>query len=375
MSKIQVNIKSEGKAGRIEIIGSISEWNENNATDMRTRCNELKTSGVTSCHVYLMTGGGDCFQANEIVNILTEIFGSYTAEGGALVASAGTYIAVHATSFSMAKNGQMMIHKPQGFIEGTETDVESQLKLLKNITAQYYQTYTSKLKKPEADFKAKWDAGDFWLTAQEAIEWGFANEIKEPEKISDATETLIKAILENKTDATQNIQSNNKSEIEMKNLVTLLVAAFALEGINEQSTEAQVVAALQGKFNLLKDENNTLQAAAKAQTDNAIKAMLDEAQAQGKIFAAGGKKVEDVRATYEKVGQTSGIDALATILGGIQAPGSIVGKLSKEGKGGETSEIKIFADLVAKGEDYIKTFKAEHEDEYKRLYKAEFGHN
>jgi hypothetical protein len=29
---------------------------------------------------------------------------------------------------------------------------------------------------------------------------------------------------------------------------------------------------------------------------------------------------------------------------------------------------------MAKGEDFIKTFKAEQRDEYIKLYKAEFGH-
>jgi hypothetical protein len=101
--------------------------------------------------------------------------------------------------------------------------------------------------------------------------------------------------------------------------------------------------------------------------------MLDEAQAQGKITVPAGKKLEDVRATYEKVGQTSGIDALATILGGLTAPKSITGQLKPEVSGGDGA-VKTFDELVAKGEDYIKTFKAEHKDEYTKLYKAEFGH-
>ena len=370
MDKLLLNITSEGTTGRVEIIGSINEWNANNAMDLRTKCEDLKASGVTNCTVYLMTAGGDCIQASEIVNLLNDIFGKYNAEGGALVASAGTYIAVCAEKFVLARNGQIMIHKPSSWIDGDETEIENQLNLLKNITADYLAKYKAKLKKPEADFLIKWNAGDFWLSASEAVEWGFVDEIKEESQKLDAkTENIISSIL---ADTFNN--NNTNQQREMKNLVTLLVAAFALEGINENSTEAQVVAAVQGKFNDLKIEHGNLKAQVQAQTDNAIKAMLDEAQAQGKIFAANGKKVEDIRAAYEKIGKTSGIEDLATILGGLQAPTSVVAQLGNGGKGSATGEIKTFEELLAKGETFVTAFKAENTDEYKRLYKAEFGH-
>jgi len=194
MSKnLTIKITSEGTTGRVDIIGSIAEWNQNNAVDFRNRCQEIKDSGVTSCLVYLMTVGGDCFQANEIVNILIEIFGSYDAEGGAIVASAGTYIVVNAKTSKLAKNGQFMIHKPSGGAFGNEQDVENYLQLLKNMTVTYYDAYLAKLKKTESEFKAKWDGGDFWMTAQEAKDWGFVTEIKDSVKIDKATAQAIQS--------------------------------------------------------------------------------------------------------------------------------------------------------------------------------------
>ena len=220
MSKtLQINIKAEGTVGRVDIIGNISEWGDNNAIDFRERCQEAKDAGATTCLVYLMTNGGDCFQASEIVNILNEIFGSYTGEGGAVVASAGTYIAVNATSFIMAKNGQFMIHKPSGSVYGTETDMENYLKLLKNMTISYYGSYKAKLKKPETDFLAKWDGGDFWMTAQEAKDWGFVTDIKEPVKVTQALAASIKASgspLDFSPEDIINSQSNNEKEMNLQ---------------------------------------------------------------------------------------------------------------------------------------------------------------
>jgi hypothetical protein len=332
-----------------------------------------------------MTTGGDCFESNEIVNILNDTFGKYTAEGGALVASAGTYIAVCAKKFTMPRNGQIMIHKPMAWVDGNETDIENTLKLLKNMTADYCTKYIAKLKKPDSDFLQKWDSGDFWLTAEEAVEWGFADEIKEPQKLDAKTEIIINSILNNEGQKPEGkvcppVTTEHKQKSDMKQLVTLLVAVLALEGIDENSTEAQVVAAVQGRFNALKSEsdklkteNDKLRSEAKSQFDNAIKAMLDEAQAQGKFIALNGKKTDEIRAAYENVGKTAGIEGLATILGGLQAPTSIMGQING-GKSGASGEIKTFEELLAKGETFLAAFKAEHTDAYKALYKAEFGH-
>lgn len=368
--KLQIKISSEGKTGRIDIIGSISEWNANNAADFRAKCTDLKNSGVTGCHIYLMTSGGDCLQANEIINILRGTFGSYTAEGGALVASAGTYIAVCASSFVLAKNGQFMIHKPSLWADGNETEIENQLKLLKNITKDYYDTYVSKLKKPEAEFKAKWEAGDFWMTAQEALEWGFVSEIKsQPADIDAETAGMIRAC--GSPFAVSVNSNNNNNQLKMKNLVTLLIAAFALSDITSESSEAEVVAALQGKIKPLNDEVARLKADAQAQQEGAIKALLDEAQSQGKIVAGGGKKIEEIRAAYEKIGQTSGIEALQTILTGLQKPVSIMPQI-QGGKSAQDAE-HDWAWYQTNNPAALSKMEKENPEAFKQLYKAEYG--
>lgn len=280
--KLQIKIEADGSNGRVDIIGSISEWNKNNATDFRTKCTELKDSGVTSCHVYLMTVGGDCFQANEIVNILNEVFGSYTAEGGAIVASAGTYIAINATSFVFAKNGQFMIHKPHGGAYGNDKEVESYLKLLQNMTAIYYAAYVEKCTKSEKELSEKWESGDFWMTAQEAKDWGFVTEIKEAVKVTKALAAQIKksgspiAFAQTDIIVEPNIDKMN------------LQATALLLGLGAEATEEQVNARIKAnaekasKYDALKAETERKEKAEKAKK---IKAFLDEKEKQKVINA------------------------------------------------------------------------------------------
>ncbi len=272
-SLLNIKVYSEKDKGRIDIIGSISEWNKNNATDFRTKCTDLKDSGVTSCHVYLMTTGGDCFQANEIVNILKEVFGEYTAEGGAIVASAGTYIAINATSFVFAKNGQFMIHKPHGGAYGNDKEVESYLKLLQNMTATYYAAYVERCTKPEQEFSEKWEAGDFWMTAKEAKEWGFVTEIKESVKVTKAIAAKIKEsgspIAFAQTDI---IVEPNINKMNLQATATLL-------GLSADATEEQVNARIKAnaekasQYDALKAETERKEKAEKAKQ---ITAFLDE---------------------------------------------------------------------------------------------------
>ena len=290
MPGLQISIKSEGTVGRVDIIGNISEWGDNNAIDFRERCQEVKDAGATSCLVYLMTNGGDCFQANEIVNILIEIFGSYTGEGGAIVASAGTYIAVNATSFLMAKNGQFMIHKPAGSVYGTETDMENYLKLLKNMTISYYGSYKAKLKKPEPDFLAKWDGGDFWMTAQEAKDWGFVTEVKEPVKVTQALAASIKASGSPLDFSPEYIILNQNKDNEMN----LQAIALTL-GLAATATEPEITAKIAENAKKAGDYDALVAATAqKEKTEKAanIKAALDKAEKEHRITA-------DTRANWQ----------------------------------------------------------------------------
>jgi ATP-dependent protease ClpP protease subunit len=361
MSKsLQVKVFAEGAQGRVDIIGQISEWGRNNAVDFRDKCTDLKNSGITNCHVYLMTVGGDCFQANEIVNILTDIFGSYTGEGGAIVASAGTYIGVCAKNFTMAKNGQYMIHKPSGWINGNETDVDNYLKLLKNMTVTYYDAYKAVLKKPEEEFKAKWDAGDFWMTAQEAKDWGFVSDIKEPVKIDQETAQAIQKsgspIAVAPTDII--VEPNLNTQMDVK------VMAITL-GMDPNSTEEQVNARIAanakkaGDYDVLKAQQEQREKDEKA---GKIKAELDAAEKDKRIKA-------DARAAWQTQFEKDfeGTKALLNGLQPIAKPLSGEIKTPTDGTGA-TYEGKTFEQLQDENPEALADLEENNPDAYNSLF-------
>lgn len=193
MTKIPFKISATQQSGKafIRITGTIGL--ETNADLFRSQVDELVSNGIKDAHLYINSQGGSCFDAAEIVNIIQSNFkGRITGEGGALVASAATYIALHCNSFSMPANGMFMIHKPSGGMEGNVKDLESYTKLLKDIENQYYNVYKAHVTDIDT-LDENWNSGDWWLTAQEAKDYGFISEVKENTIIDKQTASLISA--------------------------------------------------------------------------------------------------------------------------------------------------------------------------------------
>lgn len=231
MEKIPFRITAEKQSANKALIRMTGEigWDVD-AESFRREVDMLISAGITDAHIYMNGPGGSCFDANEIVNILSAFTGEVTGEGGALVASAYTYIAMHCKSFVMPENGQFMIHKPSGYVSGTAAEILAYHKLLSNMEAEYYGKYKAH-SKDIAELDARWNAGDWWMTAAEAVEAGFVTSVKEPVQIGKAAAMMIAACGYPK-DTSLLINTKDK-EMDLK------VMAVAL-GLPEDATEEQV---------------------------------------------------------------------------------------------------------------------------------------
>lgn len=267
---------SAGKA-RIEIVGSIAGWKES-AQAFKKSVQDLISDGITDAHVYINSGGGECFEANEIVNEIKKFSGNITGEGGALVGSAATYIAINCASFAMAENGQYMVHKPSLAAYGREDEVESALALLKNMTTTYRTAYLAKSTLSEEDFDKNWNGGDWWMTAQQAKDNGFVDSIVGKTKITKATAQMLTACgYSGKLDIDDVIDNQNPKNMDLK-LIAMTLSMSA------ESTADQVTERLK---ELLAKEKiaDTLTAAEKARQGKAITDLLDAAILDKRITA------------------------------------------------------------------------------------------
>jgi ATP-dependent protease ClpP protease subunit len=357
MEKAPFNIcaEAEERTALIRITGTIG-W-DTDSESFRSRIDAIKQQGIRDAHLYLHGPGGSCFDAEEIVNIIKEAFtGRVTGEGGALVASAYTRIAMACETFVMPENGMFMVHKPKGGAFGTANDLRSYLKLLENIETQYLAVYKAKAT-DAAELIKQWDAGDWWMTAKEAKQNGFITTVKGKAKIDAETTALITAC---------GCPSAKIPIINIKNRNMDLRQMAVSLGLPESATEAEINAAIakgrkaQNDLQALQEENERKEKAAK--TAN-IKAALDKAEKEKRITA-------DVRSDWENILHAnceSGIRALEN-LPVIRKVDVVPGSKTSGSK--TTYKGKTFAELQETDPDALAELEKNDPEAFEELFSA-----
>lgn len=281
---LSITCVANGTEANVRIVGDISEFGDNNASAFEEKVNALVKAGVRDARVYIRTRGGDVFEANEMVNILSRFPGEVHGTGGAMVASAGTMVGMNLDSFVMPKNGMFMWHKPMGVCVGNEDELKSELKLIGDLTSQYRSLYAEKTGMTEDEVEALWSKGDQWLTAKEAHEKGFITGVLDEEEEVNEEEATAWARLgvpKNKMKIAASAANKPKTDMDIK-------AMAAAMGMPADSTEAQVLARA---AELRVASENAQRLAAAARTAE-VKALLDGAIKDRKL-------TEAHRASYE----------------------------------------------------------------------------
>lgn len=263
-----------GKRADIRLEGPLSELSKANSAEFQRQVNDLVAAGVRDAHVFMDGPGGNVFEANRIANAIKKFPGNLTGEGGAMIASAYTNIALHLKDFRMPQNGMYMIHKPSIDAGGNEDQLKSDLQSLEKLTQNYRAAYAKKTGKTEAEIEAMWAKGDVWLTAQEAHDQGFIDGVLDDAQLSEDIVTGIAACgcPKDKLPNASAEASNTNDDMDIKAMRTLL-------GMPETATEAEVLA----KVKQLNDENARHAGAAAALRQTEIKGLIDKAIEEKRI--------------------------------------------------------------------------------------------
>lgn len=259
-------------------------------------------------HLY----GGSVFDGNLICNALeaskSEIFldvmGLACSMGGVIVLS------VKQENVRIVNNGYIMTHAPQSGSYGEAKDHESQASLLRMIEKNFIKKLMLRLNLTEAAAKTYIEK-DNWIDADEALKIGFVGSV-----IPSLVETIFPIIEPETYGETEvyNLFSNillnpaaiglpeNTQQIFNDNMKKLLISAFAL-ALTEQSSDTAFIEAMQEKLAAEKTGKDSAEAALTTYKNEQITAML-----------AGAQLEETEKETYKKIGETSGIEALALVL-------------------------------------------------------------
>ncbi|MBT9670690.1 Clp protease ClpP [Secundilactobacillus kimchicus] len=126
--------------------------------------------------VNIASNGGDVFAASEIYTTLRNYQGSVTVNVQGLAASAASVIAMAGDTVNVSPTAQIMIHKAWSGSQGNADDLSHQSEVLEGIDNSIANAYVAKTGKPK-DEVLHLMSNETWLTAQDAVDQGFADEI------------------------------------------------------------------------------------------------------------------------------------------------------------------------------------------------------
>lgn len=173
-----MNKKTQSK-GEIYIYGDIvsSKWDETDVTavDFKSELNQL--GDVSEIDVHINSAGGNVFEGHAIYNMLKMHKAKVNIYVDALAASIASVIAMSGDTIFMHKNSFMMIHNSWIMTLGNSKDLRQTADLLDKTDQSSNNAYLDKATNlSEAELKQLLEA-ETWLTANEALEKGLADEI------------------------------------------------------------------------------------------------------------------------------------------------------------------------------------------------------
>ncbi|RJQ29208.1 Clp protease ClpP [Candidatus Parcubacteria bacterium] len=141
---------------------------------------DLKDLGdVSKITVHLNSPGGDPFEGAAIYNTLRSHKAEVIVNIDGLAASAASIIAMAGNEINIAENGMFMIHEAAGMTFGRAEDHEHMAEALRKINGSMMSTYLKRAKIDQEKI-AELMAAETWMNADEAVAYGFADQISEP---------------------------------------------------------------------------------------------------------------------------------------------------------------------------------------------------
>lgn len=305
---ITITASKESKTTTIDIEGTIGGegfWSDVPAEQEATKENvkaALKEIGAVKGDkiiVNINSYGGDVNHGISIHDLLAQNPAKKVVYINGMTASAATVIAMAGDEINMSDNALFLVHRASTIGWGNATEMKTVLKDLESIDSLMANIYAKRTGKPVAEIFAQMDksiTGE-WMSADEAKEFGFIDNVYEPTKMAasfdkkffakaglpEIPENKLKQNLMDEKTLTQKIAQGIKDFFA--NNKETVISAEIIEAKSKEIAQIEVE-----KYNAeienIKAENN--EAIEKLTADN--KAIVD----------AKDKEIESLKATIEE---------------------------------------------------------------------------
>lgn len=150
----------------------------------------VKSVKAKTINLRINSPGGDVFEGAAMLATLDEWRGKKNkveVDVDGLAASAASYVAMGGDKVRLGSNAMLMIHNPYAGVIGGSEDMRRMAETLDKIKDQILDAYERKSKAGREQLAA-WMTAETWLTGQEAVDAGLADEVTEAVSVAALAE-------------------------------------------------------------------------------------------------------------------------------------------------------------------------------------------
>lgn len=248
-------VKNDDKNAELMLYGDIAESFWGDTISAKEVTEYLADLDVENINVYINSNGGVVDTAIAINNALRRHKAKVTVNIDGIAASAATLITCAGDTVRMPKNALFMIHNPSTIAMGDSEEMRKQADVLEKYKNSITETYLQKVNIDKEKLSELMD-NESWLSAEEALKYGFIDEIIENTDIQVVENKVISNnmvfnMAEFKNfNVDKNIKNNGKgsekmTREEIKNQYPDIYAEIINEGkeigIKEERTRIQEI--------------------------------------------------------------------------------------------------------------------------------------
>ncbi|KKK61287.1 hypothetical protein LCGC14_3015850, partial [marine sediment metagenome] len=175
----QIRNEKGSKKAEILIYEQIGKsWFDDSGIEAKKFVQDLRKLDVKVIDLRINSPGGNLFDGNAIYNALRSHSATINVFIDGVAASIASVIAMSGNTIEMPENAMMMIHDPQGMVMGTAADMMKVADVLDKMKVGIVAAYRDKTEMDDADI-AELMTDETWMTAEEAVKWGFADKMTE----------------------------------------------------------------------------------------------------------------------------------------------------------------------------------------------------
>jgi ATP-dependent Clp endopeptidase proteolytic subunit ClpP len=178
MTWYKISAKAGAKRAKINIHSEIARpwFDGEDVVGARRFIADLDALDVEDIDLHINSPGGEVFEGLAIYNALKDHPARVHVQVDGVAASIASVVAMAGDDIVMPKTAMMMIHDPYGFAAGTAADMQSMAATLEKVKGTLVAAYAERARADEERI-VKMMSEETWLTAEEAVALGLADEV------------------------------------------------------------------------------------------------------------------------------------------------------------------------------------------------------